>query len=99
MRNDAVFDALIEGCDEFKQAFADEFEARVARRTPHKTGRLVNSLYSQVVPTGIEVGFTVDYAPFVEYGTVNMAPRAMLRTTAAEAEQIAEIAARKVGLK
>lgn len=99
MNNEAVFDALIEGCDAFKEEFAAEFQSRAAARTPRVTGALLNSLYSEVTPTGFEVGYTVSYAPFVEYGTTNMAPRAMLRTTAAEAEQIAEIASRKAGLK
>lgn len=41
----------------------------------------------------------VRYASFVEYGTPKMEPRGMLRVTIMEAEQIAEVAAEKAGLK
>lgn len=40
--------------------------------------------------------FTMGYAPFVEYGTSKMAPRAMVRRTAVEWPQVVSAAAARV---
>lgn len=40
--------------------------------------------------------FTMGYAPFVEYGTSKMAPRAMVRRTVAEWPQVVSAAAARV---
>jgi len=67
----------------FTESIAD-FEKQVKIRTPVDTGRLRNSIHVESVNTDGEVwegivGTDVEYAPFVEYGTSKMAPRAMFR--------------------
>jgi|GEM_PF-5178564 HK97 gp10 family phage protein len=69
--------------DELMPALALMFETEAKRNTPVITGRLRNAM------TGRRVGFlkaelanNVEYAPFVEFGTSRMEPRAMIRKAA-----------------
>lgn len=96
---DKVFVELEQELEAFKTAFAEEFLARVKQRTPVISGRLQGAWEIEVQQDAAEIKNPTEYASYVEYGTEKMAPRAMLRTTLVEAEQIAEIAARRVGLK
>jgi hypothetical protein len=83
----------------FKQAYAEELLARTERRTPVDTGALRAGWGVTMKQEGFEIYNTKEYAAYVEYGTPEQPPKAMLRTSLAEGEQIAEIAIRKVGLK
>lgn len=94
-----TFDNIDKNLDKFQEEFLSEFLSRVERRTPRVTGRLADSWTGKVAKNKLTVTNPTEYASFIEYGTIYIAPRAMLRTTAAEADQIAEIAAKKAGLK
>ena len=82
----------------FKEEWAVEFLERVRYRTPVRTGALRDGWHQQQKQTSIDVSNTQPYAAYIEYGTPKIAPRAMLRTTLEEADQIAEIATHKAGL-
>lgn len=83
----------------FKREFGIEFLKRVKQRTPVKTGALQRGYLQTQRKTSIDISNTKDYAAYVEFGTEKMAPRAMIRTTLEESEQIKDIAAEKAGLK
>lgn len=76
--------------EQFLQQFMEEFKRRVEEKTPVQTGalrdgwRLTQQGQSEAVLTNTE-----DYAAAVEYGTVKMEPRAMVRRTIEEREDIA----------
>jgi HK97 gp10 family phage protein len=79
----------------FKVEFGVELIARTKARTPVKTGALQNGFGFEVKKTSIAVYNTKDYAGYVEFGTPYMAPRAMLRTSLEESDEIADIAMQK----
>jgi len=83
----------------FKEEWGVEFLERVRARTPVRTGALQGGWGFDQKKESIDVWNTQEYAGYVEYGTEKMAPRAMLRTTLLEAEQITEVAKEKAGLK
>lgn len=89
------FDEVYEEIDGFLESFMEEFTKRVKRRTPVRTGELRVSFDYTVEDNFIEFGSDLDYASFVEWGTPKMAPQGMVSVTCEEAEQIAEMAARK----
>lgn len=76
----------------FKKEWALEFLERVRARTPVLTGALKDGWGFNMKQQSIDIWNTQDYAGYVEYGTEKMAPRAMLRTTLLESEQIAQVA-------
>jgi hypothetical protein len=76
----------------FKQEFGIEFLERLRARTPVRSGDLQEGWGFDMKQQSIDIWNTQDYAAYVEYGTEKMAPRAMLRTTLLEKEQIAEVA-------
>jgi hypothetical protein len=82
----------------FREEFAKEFLARVKDRTPFVTGVLQEGWDKDITDSAVEIYNNVEYAPFVEYGTYKMAPVGMLRTTALEAQEIAELAKERAGL-
>lgn len=96
---DNVFAGLDTKLKKFKSEFGVELIDRVRQRTPVITGALRDGWGFTNKATDISIWNTEDYAAFVEYGTVHMEPRGMLRTTLLEKDQIAEVAAKKVGLK
>jgi hypothetical protein len=96
---DKVFAGLDTKLRKFKEAWGVEFKDRVERRTPVITGMLKGGWGFTMKATDIEIYNTQPYASFVEYGTVTMAPRGMMRVTLLESPQITEVAAKKVGLK
>ena len=51
-------------------------------QTPKRidTGRLQNSITHFVHEDSVEIGTNVEYAPYVEYGTVRMKPNNFLRS-------------------
>lgn len=79
----------------FKEEFGIELLERVRARTPVRTGDLKGGWGFQMRQESIDIYNTKDYAGYVEFGTEKMAPRAMLRTSLLEKEQIAEIAKEK----
>lgn len=81
---------LIGRIQAFKEEFAEALLDRVKQLTPVRTGLLQSSWEAEVADDMITIGNPVYYAEYVEYGTPVMAPRAMLQTTVAEAEQIAD---------
>ena len=83
----------------FKQAFAMEFQKRVEDRTPVLSGALKAGWVTEQTATGFNLNNVQPYAEYVENGTEKMAPRAMVGTTLLETDQIADIAAHRVGLK
>lgn len=95
MSNASVFQQitkrLVKIDDEFAQEFADEFEKRVARRTPVDTGLLQRSWDTRVSPTEITIGNDVEYAGYVEDGTEHMSGAHMLKTTMSEVPEIAKL--------
>ena len=94
MTNAAVFkkitDRLVKVDDDFAQEFADEFEKRVARRTPVDSGLLRASWETQVSSDAISISNDVDYAGYVEDGTEHMSGAHMLKTTMSEIPEIAK---------
>lgn len=59
-----------------RAAFAIETGAK--RRTPVKTGRLRSSLRTDVKKLAADIGTNVEYAPFVELGTVRQSAQPFL---------------------
>lgn len=60
------------------------FEAEAKARTPVQTGRLKSEMIGR--KTGFltaQLSNNVEYAPYVEFGTSKMGPRAMIRQAAA----------------
>ena len=82
----------------FKQAYAQELLRRTERRTPVDTGALQRGWGVTMRKESFDIYNTMDYAGYVEYGTPLQPPKAMLRTSLAESEQIAQVAAAKVGI-
>lgn len=99
MSNAAVFAKISVGLEEVQEHFKDEFLLRVTERTPRKSGALQKGWKGEIVPDAIEVGNEVHYAPHIEYGTIHIAPFAMLRTTVEESDLILAIAMERAGLK
>jgi hypothetical protein len=83
----------------FKEQFGIELLERTRARTPVRTGNLRDGWGFKLKDTSIEVYNTQPYATYVEYGTDKIAPRAMLRTSIAESDDIAKIAVQKAGIK
>lgn len=79
----------------FKTEFGIELINRTKVRTPVRTGALQNGWGFETKKTSISVYNTQPYAGYVEFGTPSMAPRAMLRTSLEESDEIAEIAMQK----
>lgn len=79
----------------FKREFGMEFLERVKAKTPVRTGHLQNSWGFTEKRDDLEIYNTAEYAEYVEYGTERMEPRAMLRATLLEKDQIAEVAAQR----
>ena len=97
---DKVFAGLDTKLIKFKTEFASEVMKRVTARTPvGKTGKLKNGWGYTMHQKDVEFWNVKEYSRFVEYGTPRMAPRAMLRTTLMEADDIAKVAAQKAGIK
>lgn len=96
---DGVFAGLDTKLRKFKQAWGMEFLERVKQKTPVISGKLQNSWGFTEKATDLEIYNVADYAKFVEYGTLHMAPRGMMRTTLLEADSITKAAKQKVGLK
>lgn len=70
--------------DKEMPALALMFESEAKTRTPVRTGRLKSEMAGK--RTGFlraELRNNVEYAPYVEFGTARMAPRAMIRNAAA----------------
>lgn len=99
MSNSQTFANVKAGLDTALKLFAEESVARIKRRTPSVTGTLRDGWQSSVTSDSITISNDVPYAGFVEYGTNKVAPRAMVRTTAEEAQSIWSQSVEKAGLK
>ena len=89
---------LEERLDLAKMYFQNEFLDRWNRRTPVRTGTLQAGNEVHVTDTEFVFVNNVPYFPYVENGTPNMSPVGMLKTTAAESDQIWAKAAKKAKL-
>lgn len=100
---DDVFAGLNTRLKKFKQAWAAEFTERLQKKYypghGYITGDLQRGWGVIYRATDLEFYNTKEYASYVEYGTIYMAPQGQLRATKLEHEQISEAAAKKVGLK
>lgn len=96
---DKVFAGLDTKLLKFKEEYGVEFVRRVRDKTPVKTGHLQASWGFERKATDIEIYNVADYAGYIEYGTEHIPPVGMMRATLEEANQIAEVAAEKAGLK
>lgn len=85
--------------DQFADAFAEEFEARVKRRTPVRTGRLQAGWETEVTEDEINISNDVEYAGFVEDGTENMSGAHMLKVTISEVPAISKQAQKNIRKK
>lgn len=65
-----------------------EILARTKMRTPVQSGRLRDSWSMSVIDVRTVFSSNVDYAGFVEYGTINMSPVRMLTRSVDEADDI-----------
>lgn len=83
----------------FKKFYAEELLRRVKARTPVDTGALQNGWGTTMRQESFDIWNTQDYAAYVEYGTEHQPPKAMLRSSLAEGQEIADVAAQKAGLK
>lgn len=76
---------------------AAELVLSIARRTPVDTGRLRAGWHVvDLGPGRRRIANEVPYAVFVEYGTANMAPRAMARTAMADWQRIVTRSVRRL---
>lgn len=66
------------------QALGEEAVMSVKEKTPSVTGRLRNSMKSEVTNGTIMIGSELDYSKPVEYGTEDTPPVGMLGATALE---------------
>lgn len=58
---------------------------------PVDTGRLRASIaWEQIQPNIVFLGTDVEYAEFIEYGTINMSPRPYIRPAAVAVEKMAQ---------
>lgn len=55
-------------CKTFLTGTINELARELKRETPQATGSLVNSIRQEVGERQATIGYTVDYAPHVEYG-------------------------------
>ena len=88
----ATLDKDIASIDKFKEEFLSEFMMRVAMKTPVDTGKLKDGWTGEVKGSFISIGNDQPYAEFVENGTAHNAPVGMIKTTAHEGQQVADIA-------
>jgi len=77
-----VFTDLKDELNDAHECFLEESLKEIQRRTPVRSGRLRDSW--EIDEDSIITD--VDYAEYVEYGTVDTPPRAMVRTTALGAQ-------------
>ena len=96
---DKVFLGLNTRLKNFRREFGMELIERVKQRTPVLTGEMQRGWGFEMRKDDIEIYNVAPHSAYVEYGTPNMAPRAPLRTTLLEAEDIAKVAAERAGLK
>ena len=67
---------------------ADEILARTKQRTPVQSGSLRDSWSISINTSNIVISSDLEYAGFVEYGTINMSPVRMMTRSVDEADDI-----------
>ena len=96
---DKLFAGLDTKLRKFKREFGVETIERAKRRTPVVSGEMQRGWGFTERAKDIEFYNVSDHAAYVEFGTPKMAPRAPMRTTLLEADDIAKVAKEKAGLK
>ena len=100
MTNAAIFKRiaarLVKIDDDYADEFAQEFEDRVAQRTPVDTGHLRDSWETHVSASEITISNDAEYAGFVEDGTEHMEGAHMVKTTMSEVPEIARIVLNRI---
>lgn len=76
--------------EQYQRDLCNALVDRAKLRTPERTGRLKRSIEGAVTKDSIELGSDVDYAPHVEYGTVNMSGHAMFRMALEDGQAISD---------
>lgn len=94
-----VFVDLDEQVKKFAAEWSREFVERVKQKTPVVSGFLRDSWYTKTYDNEVEIGNSAPYASYVEYGTLNMEPRAMMQTTLLEKDDISKVATERTGIK
>lgn len=89
---------ILSKIDQVIDLYAQEVIERTKLKTPVQTGKLQDSWSSRVDSNTVEFRNDTDYAAYVEYGTVKMAPVGMLSTTLNESEVILQGIINQVGL-
>ena len=84
--SDLIVDALEKAINNGLTAIGMTAEGHAKRQTPVDTGRLRNSITHAVKAEekAVYIGTNVEYAPFVELGTVKMRERPFLKPAATE---------------
>ena len=80
----AVLSALEKAKKNGLEAIGMTAEGHAKKNTPVDTGRLRNSIAHAVDGDAAYIGTNVEYAPYVELGTVKMKARPYLRPAATE---------------
>jgi hypothetical protein len=96
---DGVFAGLDTKLRKFRQEVGMEVRERVEQRTPVVTGELQNGWGFDLNGNDIRFWNVAPYSFWVEYGTEQMAPRGMLRTTLLELPDICERVSKKLKMK
>jgi hypothetical protein len=89
---DKVFAGINTRLRRFKQEVGMETMSRTKQRTPVVSGEMQAGWGFEMKATDIEIYNVSDHAEYVEYGTEHMAPRAPLRTTLLEMDDIMKVA-------
>jgi len=93
MREDKAWDKVMDITDEMEEEFLKESLKRIKARTPVQSGTARDGWF---IKSG-SIFNRVDYVKFLELGTWKMRPIAMVKRTAAEADQILKQVIRKIG--
>lgn len=82
--SEEVKEALIQAKERALEAIGLAAEGYAKLRTPVDTGRLRNSISHAVSGDSAYIGTNVEYAPYVEMGTVKMSPRPYIKPAVEE---------------
>lgn len=82
--SEEVREALIQAKERALEAIGLVAEGYAKLRTPVDTGRLRSSVSHAVSGDSAYIGTNVEYAPYVEMGTVKMAPRPYIKPAVIE---------------
>lgn len=98
MSNVSKAEEAVAKINNFKEEFMNIFMNRVRQKTPVETGALKDGWYIEKHTDGLSLNNDEDYAVYLELGTENIAPVAMVQTTIIESSAIIKEAKQKVNL-